>query len=535
MKIICDKKYLLLPVKYQGQNKNLSFFSGKELVFDLDAALDPLRPDYVACINLERFAGMILDLIIDPATEFTAVLSNDKLVPESVCQEPLRPGFHFSAHRGWLNDPNGLVRTADGLWHLFFQHNPAGPKWGNMHWGHAVSTDLMSWRELDCALYPDCLGTMFSGSAIIDRENRAGFGRGALLLFYTAAGGTSRLSDSRGFTQCIAVSRDNGKTFEKYNGNPILDTLEPGNRDPRVTFDEKNGCAVMALYLIDHRFALLRSEDFIHWDLLQRLELDGDDECPDFYPLAADGNENDIRWVFGGAHGRYCVGRFDGSVFVPEQQAGQLEYGPHAYAAQTWDNPGSVGPGRIRIAWNRYELQNMPFNGSMTFPCALSLRTLNDNISLCAKPIDALLKLYKETVVHRDINLQHGQSWNAMLKGKLYDLSIHLAYAEDSRLQITLFGLSVQYDAKQSTLSCMEHIAPLSRKDGCENIRLLIDVQGIEIFGGEGEAILCHGFAMDYDTNLLEITAEEGNTELRELSITELNPTYIKESGEMIS
>ncbi len=525
MKIFCDKKHLFLPVKYQGQNINLSFFNGKELVFDLDAAIDPLHPDYVARINLERFAGMALDLIMDPAAEFKAVLSNEEPVSESAFREPLRPGFHFSAHRGWINDPNGLTRTADGLWHMFFQYNPAGTTWGNMHWGHAVSTDLISWSELDCALYPDRLGTMFSGSAIIDRENRAGFGRGALLLFYTAAGGTSRLSASRGFTQCLAVSRDNGKTFEKYSGNPILDTLEPGNRDPRVVFDDKNGCAIMALYLIDHSYALLRSEDFIHWRFLQRLELDGDDECPDFYPLAADGNENDVHWVFGGAHGRYLIGRFDGTIFIPEQPVGQLEYGPHAYAAQTWDDPGPAGPGRIRIAWNRSELRNMPFNGSMTFPCDMSLLTLDGRICLRAKPVGALSKLYQETVVHHDIGLKSGQTWKATLKGQLYDLSFDFIYAGDAKLRITLFGLSIQYDAKQSTLSCMGHVAALSRKAGYEKLRLLIDVQGIEVFGGEGEAILCYGFVMDYEANDFVLMAENGDVEIRNLSIAALNPT----------
>ena len=150
--------------------------------------------------------------------------------------EKFRPQFHFTARQNWLNDPNGLVHY-DGTYHLFFQHNPAGLEWGNMTWGHAVSRDIVRWKQVENALEPDRLGTMFSGSAVVDWENTSGFQTGPdkpIVLIYTAAGGTSPESEGQPFTQCLAYSSDGGQTWVKYAGNPVLGCIRDGNRDPKV-------------------------------------------------------------------------------------------------------------------------------------------------------------------------------------------------------------------------------------------------------------------------------------------------------------
>lgn len=214
--------------------------------------------------------------------------------------EPLRPQFHFTAKSGWLNDPNGLAYFK-GEYHLFFQHNPFGTQWGNMTWGHAVSKDLVHWRQLDNALSPDELGTMFSGSAVVaefaqsDISIATGPGsdrsaRSALVCFYTAAGGTNDASKGRPFTQCLAYSHD-GRTFSKYPGNPVIPHIEAENRDPKVIWHGPTKRWVMALYLNESRFALYGSADLVTWSRLSNIELPGASECPDLFPLALDGDK----------------------------------------------------------------------------------------------------------------------------------------------------------------------------------------------------------------------------------------------------
>ena len=200
-------------------------------------------------------------------------------------RESGRPQLHFTARTGWLNDPNGLVYFG-GEYHLFFQHNPTGNNWGNMTWGHAVSTDLVTWRHLDNAISPDHLGTIYSGSAVIDHDNTAGFQTGAeapIVAIYTAAGGSSPESDGQPFTQCLAYSNDRGRSWTKYARNPVLPHVVGENRDPKVIWYAPGQFWVMALFLDGESFALFTSPNLKRWTRTQTLAVPNSGECPDSF------------------------------------------------------------------------------------------------------------------------------------------------------------------------------------------------------------------------------------------------------------
>ena len=223
-----------------------------------------------------------------------------------------RPQFHFTSQRYWINDPNGLVYYA-GEWHLFFQHNPYGIKWGNMTWGHAVSPDLVHWTQLPNALEPDALGTIYSGSAVVDWANTAGMQTGAeppLIAIYTSAG--SEAKPPVPFTQSIAGSNDRGRTWTKHSGNPVLGHIVGANRDPKVIWHAPSAQWVMALYLDGNDYALFGSPNLRDWTRLCDVAMPGVAECPDFFPLPVDGAATRTLWVFWGAAGCYRLGAFDG-------------------------------------------------------------------------------------------------------------------------------------------------------------------------------------------------------------------------------
>ena len=227
--------------------------------------------------------------------------------PEPVYHERYRPQFHFTPMKNWTNDPNGLV-FYKGEYHLFFQHNPTGINWGNMTWGHAVSPDLVHWKQLDNAIEPDKLGTIFSGSAVVDWDNTAGFQTGdekVIACIYTSAGNP--------FTQSIAYSNDRGRTWKKYEKNPVLKHIIGGNRDPKVFWHAPTKKWVMALYLDGDKYALFTSPNLKEWTKLSDVAPSGGSECPDIFQLAVDGDSKNTKWVFWAGNGNYLIGVFDGT------------------------------------------------------------------------------------------------------------------------------------------------------------------------------------------------------------------------------
>ena len=218
MKIVLEKKYLVVPINSNAVTKKLCFYNEKngeqKLIMDFDCKMDFADPTYWGYIDVSKYQGMELEYCSIPSMDFVLTQSDEKKI-DNVYHEEFRPMVHYTPQIGWINDPNGLIKY-HGTYHMFYQYNPLGIEWGNMHWGHAISRDLFHWQEQDAVLFPDEMGTMFSGSAIEDIRNVSGLQTNEnppILLFYTAAGDCSLLSKGQKYTQCLAVSTDGGKTF----------------------------------------------------------------------------------------------------------------------------------------------------------------------------------------------------------------------------------------------------------------------------------------------------------------------------------
>ncbi|OMF81224.1 hypothetical protein BK145_07295 [Paenibacillus peoriae] len=533
MKMECDSKYLIFPASHHAQKKRVEFYINGIMEYDLEVQLDFVNPDYEFYLNVERFNGHQLEITCVPEVNLQLKMSDRGVPDQEAYIDKYRPGFHFTAKRGWLNDANGLVYY-DNQYLMFYQHNPVGNIWGNMHWGHAVSSDLVHWNEKDIALYPDPTGTMFSGSAIVDTNNVTGLQENeneVILIFYTAAGNTSETSKGQPFTQCLAYSTDRGVSFKKYNKNPLVQQIVPGNRDPKIIYYEQSNIYIMSLYLDNHQFALLSSKNLLDWKQIQIITLSNEAECPDFYPLAVDNDEQKIKWVLIGASDIYVIGSFDGNTFKPETELKRLKYSNSGYASQSWSNINREDGRRIRIAHSSSTIPSVPFGGCMYFPCEMKLKSFQDDVFLCAYPVREIEELYMRIDKVENIQLVSGSAYTEKLTGKLYDIALNLSPASDANFSLSIFGLSMTYDGSKQELKCLESFAPVESYDGGIEIRILIDTIITEIYINGGKVYMCMNHIQDYNMNRLELRSLEGSLVVNELKIVELQNIWNHEAS----
>lgn len=432
--------------------------------------------------------------------------------------EIYRPQYHFTARANWLNDPNGLVYY-QGEYHLFFQHNPTGIDWGNMTWGHAVSPDLLHWEQLDNALAPDELGTIFSGSAVVDWHNTSGFGskeHPPLVAMYTSAG--------EPFTQSLAYSTD-GRALTKYAGNPVLGHVAGTNRDPKVLWHEPTGKWVMALFLDGNRYALFGSGDLQHWELLSSLEIPGAAECPDLFPLTLDDDPDDVRWVFWGASGVYLVGDFGGRTFTPRTEPLPTEFGLNGYAGQTYsDMPDGR---RVQILWMRGgQYPDMPFNQQMSIPCELTLRSTPAGPRLYRSPVRELESLREQTTMAADLPLGPGDDPLAAMSAQLLDLECEVEVGDSRAIELTLRGTTLRYDVERQSLCCLGQEAPLAAPGGRIRVRALLDRSSLEIFANDGLVVMDFCFLPPEDDTRVSLTASGGAARLVSLAAHTLRSVW---------
>ncbi len=527
--ITVTDNYLVLPIGRQVDMRKLKLTHNGNTVKDLDLRLDYVNPsEYVYC-DARAYRGQQLTIETVPDVEYQDIQTDEPEIRYGDLKS-FRPRIHFTPDFGWINDPNGLLEyvspvTGEKTYHMFYQYNPYDTIWGNMHWGHATSTDLLHWQHQPIALFPDELGTMFSGSAIIDRENRTGLKDGdedVILLFYTAAGGANLLSEGKRFTQCLAYSTDGGKTFRKYENNPIIPNIKGDNRDPKVIWCAEMDRYIMALYLEESSFAILVSDDLLHWELLQEIVIEGEAECPDIYPLNANNDSKQRKWIISGASHRYIICEHKNNRFNIIQNARSLHYGRFSYASQTFSD---VSDGRrINLAWNRdLHFPGAPFNGQMSIPMKMSLKEKNSEYFLCAEPIKELMNLTTGRSEYTNLELDHHRPFSLPLEKSAYLIEMDLSHVSNSRIIVNLFGKNIKIEPAMNLLRVGENTVPLSVSGIPGRLRILVDTCSIELFTGDGEAMMTSQLLCDYNLNVMHLHVD-GHTTLRTLTVTELVP-----------
>ncbi len=477
-----NKKYINFPVSHSVDRGRMTFTVDGMAEAPVVIRLAPSEADYWVFRDVSAWKGKKIKISYGgDRTGLAQIYQSDEIAgQDSLYREKNRPQFHFTTRRGWINDPNGLLYH-DGEYHLFYQHNPYEREWENMHWGHAVSRDLVHWEELNDALRPDVLGSMFSGSAVVDYENTSGFGTKktpAMVAAYTAASPDRQV-------QCIAYSLDRGRTFTKYGGNPVINSKEKWNsqdtRDPKVFRYAPGGHWVLVLNERDGH-SIYNSTNLKNW--VYQSHTTGFWECPELFELPVDGNPDNTLWVMYGASGTYMLGSFDGKAFTPLH--GKYQYSTGSiYAAQTFtDMPGGR---RVQIGWGRIPHPGMPFRGMMLLPTVLSLRTTKDGPRLFSKPVAETEQLFTPVT-----------QWNGLTSGKANELL--KKYSDDGCLRLrttiklshatgagfNLYGQRIiDYDMNDNTLNGMFY-SPEDMTSMELSADIYIDRTSIEVFIDDG-------------------------------------------------
>ena len=477
VQINTNQRYLLLPVEEVMPDVRVSMIVNNKEVNVADVRLAVNRVDYFVPLDLSAYAGKNILLKFklgsnDPIRgKLSAVCCKEMKLSDTFDtgnREKFRPTYHFSPLYGWMNDPNGMVYK-DGEYHLFYQYNPYGSKWGNMSWGHAISQDLVNWKHLPVAIAPDALGTIFSGSAVVDFDNTAGFGAGAIIAIYT------QNSDRQ--VQSIAYSTDNGRTFTKYENNPVLTSEARDFRDPKVFWYESTKRWIMVL-AVGQEMQIFSSPNLKDWTFESRFgegqgAHGGVWECPDLFELPVEGT-NDKKWVllcnlnpggpFGGSATQYFVGTFNGKEFVNESPSKTkwMDWGKDHYATVTWsDAPDNR---RIAIAWmsNWQYANDVPtsqYRSPNSVPRDLGLFTVGGETYLQSAPSPELQKL-RDISKKRSFKVNGTRTVKEMIPVNegAYEIELSIKNLHADVIGFRLYNdkgeeVDMQYDMKENRFS----------------------------------------------------------------------------------
>ena len=511
-----DRQFVLFPINNESLSRRVRLVKNGCVLRSFTASLG-LPAQWWAHLDVSSWQGQVLTLSIESdngppsrggpeisgrgarETNSSELLAAARASAEiwsrqTLYQEPLRPAFHFTTRRGWNNDANGLMYHA-GQYHLFFQHNPYAVRFGNPHWGHAVSTDLVHWEERPIALYPHGDNDFpYSGSGVVDHDNTSGWGksaRPAMVIAFT--------SSRRG--ECIAYSQDDGATWKEFEGNPVI---EHKGRDPKLLWHPETKRWVMVVYSerpgadaaapVLRGMAFYTSTDLTSWQ--ERSWIEGYYECPDFFALPVDGDPKRMKWVLSCAPGYYCIGEFDGSRFIAESPrlpapAGGISNDdeftgiPFFYAAQTFSNHPKGQ--RVQIGWARVKTAGMPFTQMMSFPTVLSLRTTSEGVRLCREPVDAIQSLRTRTYEFPASPLTSSPLL-AELKGEAWDIEAVFRPGTVSPILMSIGGDEYIYHPASQMFSGPGGAMAIAHPDRQLRLRILVDRTTVEVFGDRGQA-----------------------------------------------
>lgn len=555
VRLDANAKYLLLPVEEASQESKLYMIIDNDVVKTLNVRLAVNKVDYFVPVDLSAYTDKNISFNFQ-LTPSTAICWNEMKLSDTfdtTNHEKFRPVYHFTPAYGWMNDPNGMVYK-DGEYHLFYQYNPYGSMWGNMHWGHAISKDLVSWEHQPVAISPDALGTIFSGSCVVDTDNTAGFGAGAIIAFYTSA------SDRQ--VQSMAYSLDNGRTFQKYDRNPILTSTDRDFRDPKVFWhaDTKKWIMILA---VGQEMQIYSSPNLKEWAYESSFGEGhgvhaGVWECPDLFELPVRGTELK-KWVllcninpggpFGGSATQYFVGTFDGKTFTNESPnlTKWMDYGKDHYATVTWSN--APKDRKIAIAWmSNWDYANnvptMQYRSANSVPRDLELFTRNGQTYLSSLPSPEMLKLRGKAQKKGSFKVDRSHEINQLLANNngTYELEIKFknnnadvmslqlfnSKGEEVELYYNLLDNRFTMDRRNSGQTSFSKtfasatIAPISAQKEY-TLRLLIDRSSIEAFDGNGEFVMTNLVFPEEPYNRISFNAKGGSFTVTSFTVYDLS------------
>lgn len=493
----------------------------------------------------------------------------------NIYEEKFRPQYHFTPEANWMNDPNGMVYY-EGEYHLFYQYHPGGTTWGPMHWGHAISSDMIHWQHLPVALKPDEIGFIFSGSAVVDWNDSTGlFAGGSGLVAIFTHHNTDPVTDAVQQCQSIAYSLDKGRTWIKYAGNPVLEEADIIDfRDPKVIWHEDTKRWVMVLAAGDHaRF--YSSANLIDWTFtsefgLQEGSHDGVWECPDLFELPVEGESDQKRWVLiisigdhpehpEGSRTQYFVGSFDGSTFTNDHSSDTVlwvDYGRDNYAGVTWSDIPKEDGRRILLGWmSNWKYANFTptetWRSAMTIPRVLSLKGDRGGIRLIQRPVIELESLREEKLQWENKQLTPAQPMTVKLSGEQLEIRVKINAGDAKQLGLKLKGLNgeqtiIGYDAGaaavyvdrlssgnvafHSAFAC-RHEAALQLDSEFLFLHLFVDRSSVEVFANDGVVAITDQIFPESRLAELELFAEDGQAQVISLELYALGSIYSREQA----
>lgn len=526
-----EKKYLVLPVKNKAPKRNVELWVDGVMTRFFDMELADATPDWFAYIDIEQWKGKKVEVRVDKVAVdskvFSPVQQSDEDTNTDEYHEKYRGQFHFSPKRGWTNDPNGMVYY-NGEYHLFFQHNPYGTGWGNMTWGHAVSKDLVHWTEVGDALHPDQFGPVFSGSAVVDKNNTSGLGKDGkapMVTFHTGA---------RAWAQCLSWSLD-GRHFTKLSSRAVVPRINKDNRDPKVIWHEPTKKWVMVFWVERegglHTMQFLTSPNLLDWTETSYVKGGtGDDrylfECPEFYELPVEGT-SEKKWILTGANSQYAIGSFDGKTFTPEIERLQGQHGRDFYAAQTFNNEPNGR--RIEMGWWRTNTakEGMIFNQSQSIPLEHKLVQTPEGPRLTRMPVKELEMLRNKSYKIGKVSLKDNAA-NPLnnINAELVEMRMQIEPRKAQEVTLTVRGVPVVYDVAKQELKVDGVTAPAPLQNGKLDLIVFADRIGLEIFANRGLTFMPVNINLSPDNKELALTAKGGAAVVANLTVYELKSIW---------